>query len=123
MFRVEKTIRFHHCDPAGIVFFPQYLVLCHEVIEDWIEHGLEIGFEHLLKTRGLGTPTVKLQTEFIARSSFRDRLSFDLTVLKLGNSSMTLAIRAHANGQDRIRAELVVVIAELATFRAVRIPD
>ena len=28
IFERKKLIRFHHCDPAGIVFYPQYLVLC-----------------------------------------------------------------------------------------------
>ena len=26
-FECDKLIRFHHCDPAGIVFYPQYFVL------------------------------------------------------------------------------------------------
>lgn len=34
MFTIEKLIRFHHCEPAGIVFFPQYLVLCNEGMEE-----------------------------------------------------------------------------------------
>jgi 4-hydroxybenzoyl-CoA thioesterase len=123
MFEVEKLIRFHHCDPAGIVFFPQYLVLCHEVIEDWIENGIEIGFANLLKSRGIGTPAVRLQTEYLARSSFGDRLRFRLGVRKLGNSSMTLSICADLKGEERMRTEIVVVLIELAAFRPVRIPD
>ena len=123
MFRTEKMIRFHHCDPTGVVFFPQYLVLCHEVIEDWIENGLKIGFRNLLKNLGLCTPTVNLHCDFIAPSRFGERLSFDLTVLRLGNSSIRLAIRAHLSDQVRMRAELVIVLTELAVFRAVPIPD
>jgi 4-hydroxybenzoyl-CoA thioesterase len=123
MFEVEKTIRFHHCDPAGIVFFPQYLVLCHEVIEDWIESGIGVGYANLLRTRGLGTPTVRLQTEYLARSSFGDRLRFCLGVRKLGNSSMTLSICADMKGEERMRTEIVTVMVELTTFRPVRIPD
>jgi len=123
MFEVEKTIRFHHCDPAGIVFFPQYLVLCHEVIEDWIESGIGVGYSNLLRTRGLGTPTVRLQTEYLARSSFGDRLRFRLGVRKLGNSSMTLSICADMKGEERMRTEIVTVMVDVATFRPVRIPD
>ena len=123
MFEVEKIIRFHHCDPAGIVFYPQYLVLCHEVIEDWIEHGIAIGHANLLRVRGIGTPTVRLQTEYLARSSFGDRLRFRLGVRKLGNSSMHLSICADLNGERRMHTEQVVVLVDLATFKAVRVPD
>jgi 4-hydroxybenzoyl-CoA thioesterase len=41
----EKRVRFHHCDPAGIVFYPQYFVLFHELMEDWFREGL--GLAHL----------------------------------------------------------------------------
>jgi 4-hydroxybenzoyl-CoA thioesterase len=123
IFQSEKMIRFHHCDPAGIVFFPQYLVLCHETIEDWIETGLAVGHANLLKVRRLGTPTVSLKCEFLAPSSFGEPLMFDLSVSRMGNSSLTLAIRAHRAGQVRMRAELVIVIMDLDSFRSVRIPE
>ena len=43
-FTTQKRVRFHHCDPAGIVFYPQFYVLLHEVQEDFLAH---IGFpEH-----------------------------------------------------------------------------
>ena len=123
MFEVEKTIRFHHCDPAGIVFYPQYLVLCHEVIEDWIERGIAIGHANLLKVRGIGIPTVRLQTEYLARSSFGDRLRFRLGVRKLGNSSMHLSICADLRGEQRMQTEQVVVLVDLSNFKPVRVPD
>lgn len=31
IFRTEKLIRLQHCDPAGIVFYPQYFVLFQEL--------------------------------------------------------------------------------------------
>jgi acyl-CoA thioesterase FadM len=43
-FATDKLIRFHHCDPAGIVFYPQYFVLFNELVEDWFNHGLGIDF-------------------------------------------------------------------------------
>lgn len=33
-FETDKLIRFHHCDSAGIVFYPQYFVLFTELVED-----------------------------------------------------------------------------------------
>ena len=33
-FESDKLIRFHHCDPAGIIFYPQYFILFNELVED-----------------------------------------------------------------------------------------
>ena len=44
VFEDDKLIRFHHCDPAGIIFYPQYFVLFNELIEDWFTRGLGISF-------------------------------------------------------------------------------
>ena len=41
MFVCEKRVRFAHCDPAGIIFYQQYLMLAHEVKEDWLRDGLD----------------------------------------------------------------------------------
>jgi 4-hydroxybenzoyl-CoA thioesterase len=90
MFEVEKLIRFHHCDPAGIVFFPQYLVLCHEVIEDWIEHGIEIGTQPA--DRAAWHASGAAADEYLARSSLVI-LPFRLGVRKLGNSSDAVDLR------------------------------
>lgn len=118
-----KSVRFHHCDPAGIVFYPQYLVLCHEVIEDWINHGLQVGFSALLRERRLGTPTVKLACDFVKRSSFGDLLNFDLSVGRLGTASFSLNIHAHSHGESRLRVVQTLVVVDLQTFKAVPIPD
>ena len=59
-FTTQKLIRFHHCDPAGIVFYPQYFYLLHEAQEDFLAH---IGFpEHEMIAGGLGVPIVDMKT-------------------------------------------------------------
>ena len=42
----EKPIRVHfsNCDPAGIVFHPQYFVLINELMEDFLEDVAGVGF-------------------------------------------------------------------------------
>ena len=39
-FERPLRIRFAHCDPAGIVFFPQYLVMINNLVEDWVTDAL-----------------------------------------------------------------------------------
>ena len=43
-FERPVRIRFSHCDPAGIVFFPQYLVMSNALVEDWFNEALDIDY-------------------------------------------------------------------------------
>jgi 4-hydroxybenzoyl-CoA thioesterase len=122
MFRVEKLIRFHHCDPAGIVFFPQYFVLIHELVEDWFSQGLEIDYAKFVRELGMGLPMVKLESEFLAPVPMGQVLTLELIVQRLGNSSIALAVRGTAEGRECLRATLTVVHTSITPMRPVPIP-
>lgn len=122
-FIVEKQIRFHHCDPAGIVFFPNYFVLFNEVIEDWFADGLETRFVDLITLERVGTPLVKLCCEFLAPSRIGDVVRMALSVRAIGRTSATLLIECRSGDELRVRAELVVVNASIDTLRPVAFSD
>jgi 4-hydroxybenzoyl-CoA thioesterase len=123
MFRVEKLIRFHHCDPAGIVFYPQYFVLMHELVEDWFARGLGIDYAEFIREHGLGLPMVKVECEFLAPNPMGNMLTLELAVKRIGTSSITLAVNGIANGRHSLRALLTVVHASIAPMRPVPISD
>ena len=60
-FERPVRIRFSHCDPAGIVFFPQYLVMTNALVEDWFNESLGIDYSAMIRTRRVGLPIVKLE--------------------------------------------------------------
>lgn len=119
----KKLIRFHHCDPAGIVFYPQYLVLCNELVEDWFSDGIGVDFHRLHSELRRGVPMRHLEAEFLAASRHGDELDFRLGVEHLGGSSLRLAIRAERDGQARFLATQTVVWADLDGPRPVRIDE
>jgi 4-hydroxybenzoyl-CoA thioesterase len=121
-FERDKLIRFHHCDPAGIVFYPQYFVLFNELVEDWFNEGLGIDFAAYHTKQRRGVPAVHVECDFIAPSAVGEMLRLRLGVKEVGNSSLTLAIEARAGDVLRVRATLVVVHASLDTLRAVPFP-
>ncbi len=55
-FQMPVRIRFSHCDPAGIVFFPQYLVMTNALVEDWFNEGLQIDYAQMIAQRRIGLP-------------------------------------------------------------------
>jgi 4-hydroxybenzoyl-CoA thioesterase len=96
-FTVPKLVRFHHCDPAGIVFYPQFFYLLHEVQEDFLAH---IGFpEHKLIAGGTGVPIVDLKTEFLGMCRNGDQLTMTLELTRIGNSSMGMQYEIHRRGR------------------------
>jgi len=122
-FEREKLIRFHHCDPAGIVFYPQYFVLFNELVEDWFNHGLQQNYADLVYQQRLGTPMVKLQTEFLSPSQIGETLRLSLAVKKIGRSSLELEVNGTAGGTARVRAQLTMVLANVDRRRSVPFSD
>ena len=127
-FTTHKKVRFHHCDPAGIIFYPQFYVLLHEVQEDFLAH---IGFaEHTMIAGGAGVPIVDMKTEFLGMCRYGDELMMTLELTRIGNTSIGMHYEIHGNpnasgkaGAIKLRADGVVVYAEFPRGKAVPIPE
>ncbi len=127
-FSTQKLVRFHHCDPAGIVFYPQFFYLLHEVQEDFLAH---IGFpEHVMIKSGLGVPIVDLKTEFLGICRHGDLLTMTLELTRIGGASIGMSYEiqgpARLPGEApaiKLKAHGVVVYSEVPNARAVQIPD
>ena len=116
----EKRVRFHHCDPAGIVFYPQYFALFHEVMEDWFTEALREDYAAFVRG-GHGLPAVKVECEFLAPNPLGDVIAFELTVARLGRSSITMRIAGKARGIDCVRATITAVHSKLHPLGSVAI--
>ena len=101
------------------MFYPQYFVLMNELVEDWFNHGLGVDFARFHTEGRHGIPMAHLECDFLAPSTVGDTLTFRLSVEKIGDSSLRLAVEAVAGDEPRVRATLVVVHASLDTRRAV----
>jgi len=123
-FSVDINIRFEHCDPAGIVFYPRYFEMFNRVVEDWFANGLDTDFRCLHDDMKSGIPTVHADCDFMLPSRLGDIVTFDLTVERIKSSSFTLNISAHAQSNERLRAKLILAFVSLdGGIRAVPIPD
>jgi 4-hydroxybenzoyl-CoA thioesterase len=116
-------IRFAHCDPAGIVFFPQYLVLTNALVEDWFTECLGIDYAQMISQRRIGLPIVKLDCEFSRPSRMGETVTLTLTVNTIGRRSIRLGIVGHCADEVRFRAHQVLVTTSLETGQSIDIPD
>lgn len=122
-FESQKLVRFQHCDPAGIVFYPQYFVLFHELIEDWFNDGLRVNYADFVAIRKLGVPTVHMEVDFVAPSKIGERLRMQLAVKRIGTRSIMLSLAAFAGDALRVQVQQTIVLFSLAQRESVAIPD
>src|SRR5262245_43030910 len=65
-FRSRYLVRFSHCDPAGIVFYPRFFDLFSSALEDWFQSGIESPFGgDFMVTRNLRVPSLSITAEFV----------------------------------------------------------
>ncbi|MBF5007559.1 acyl-CoA thioesterase [Diaphorobacter caeni] len=117
-------IRFAHCDPAGIIFFPQYLVLFNGLVEDWFNEGLDVSYADMLCGQRTGLPIVHLECDFRAITRMGETVEFGLSVARMGSSSITLDMDCRgADGVLRVSARKVLVFTSLDTHEAIAAPE
>lgn len=122
MFTTEKQIRFHHCDPAGIVFYPQYFYLLSEAMEDFMAAAGKPQHEQINVLRR-GWPIIRLEVDFVRMSRYGDRVAIDVLVRRIGGASLAIDYRIRGDDGERLKASTTVVHVDLATDRAITIPD
>jgi 4-hydroxybenzoyl-CoA thioesterase len=122
-FQREQLVRFGHCDPAGIVFYPRYFEMLNELVEDWFAGALGLPLEVLIGQRGIGMPTAQLDTRFLRVSRHGDRLQQRIRIERLGGGSLKLHIRFDGDDGARVEFIQVLVCTSLATHRPQPWPD
>lgn len=111
---VHRTpVRFAHVDAAGIVFYPRFLEMLNAAVEDWFA-ALGHDFRTLHLEDGIGTPTVRLECEFLAPAMLGDALDIALTPVKVGTSSCTYSFAFTSGMALRLKGEGVLVCMDLA---------
>lgn len=117
-FTSQRKVRFQHCDPAGIVFYPRYFELINSVVEDWFEEIVQHDFNQLHVESGSGVPTAAIDTRFHAPSRLGELLNFELTVQAIGRSSLDLKIVAYCGEQKRLTSCSTLVFMDLTSGKS-----
>lgn len=122
-FRATYPLRFGHCDPAGIAYYPRYFELCDAAIEDWTEASIGVSRRALHLDLGLALPTVDLHATFSAPSRLGDLLDIALVVLRVGGSSVVLEAEITSAGAARFRVTYTQVLADMKSMKSQPWPD
>nr|WP_067298846.1 hotdog domain-containing protein [Marinobacterium profundum] len=112
VFQKEEVIRFRHCDPAGIVFYPRYLEILNDTVEDWFQ-AMGFAFRDMQARFGAGVPTVNLNITFSKPCRQSDRLRLLLSCLRVGDSSFEIKISGWCAGESILDAQLVLCFSAI----------
>ena len=102
-----QKIKFKHCDPAGIVFYPRYFEMINDCVEAFFEDVLRYPFGPMHPNNGV--PTVQIETQFSAPSRLGEVIEITLSVQKAGRSSLDFSFVAVGAGQKRFAASSTLV--------------
>jgi len=123
VWRSRIPIRFGACDPAGIVYTPEYLNLFNGVIEDWYGEALGVSYHELVGRRRTGLGYAHVAADFAKPSSMGDVLDVAVIVRKIGRASFTLTVHAFKEGVECVRATFVSVTTSLVDHKAIALPE
>jgi len=121
----ETRVRFRHCDPAGIVFYPRYFEMINDFVEEWFDQALDHSFHRLLTDMGLGIPTASIQCDFTAPSRWNDTLRQELTLRRIGGSSINFDVRfvGQDDERQRLTANATLVFVDVRSVRPAPMPQ
>ena len=116
-FTRSVPIRFSHCDPAGIVYFPHYFDMFNGLIEDW--YGQELGYDYaeLITGGRYGFPFVHIECDFKIPSRIGEVIDLTLLIEDIGRSSLAIAIVCHRDNIERLRARMVTAMMSSISLR------
>lgn len=115
-FSKQEKIRFKHVDYAGIVFYPRFLEMLNDLVEDWFEEALDRPFSKIHETNGI--PTVDLKVQFKKAARLGEILTKNLWVIRLGGSSINCGFEfLDGQGKTCLEGEVTLVNVEFIEGR------
>lgn len=121
--RTNVTVRFSHCDPAGIVYFPRFFDMINGVVEDWFAGALGLHHHHFIRDRRIGLGPAHVEADFMRPGFLGEELIFAVLVDRIGTSSLALSVHAQRGDDPVLLVRLVIVTTSLELHRSTPIPD
>jgi 4-hydroxybenzoyl-CoA thioesterase len=104
----HEKIKFRHVDYAGIVFYPRFLEMLNDLVEDWFEEALDRPFSKMHETNGI--PTVDLKIQFKKAARLGEILTKKLWFKNLGGASILCGFQFEdENGKTCLEGEVTLV--------------
>ena len=112
-FSYSRTVHFGDTDAAGVVFFPNYLAICHEAYEESLSAS-GIDLKTFFADHGVVIPVAKSEADYRRPLSCGDKLSVSVQPASLSEDSYEIRFEITRLGTPsksaaRIRTEHVCI--------------
>jgi acyl-CoA thioester hydrolase len=120
-FRYYLRVRYDECDAQKVVFNARYGVYTDLAVGEFFR---ALGFGEQMVSGALDYQLVRQTTEWKAPARYDDVLEATVRVVKIGNTSLTLAVEFRAAGREPVLAtvETVYVLVEAHSLQKKAIP-
>ena len=117
----ELRVRYHECDPQGIVFNAHHFAYFDITLTElWrVAFG---SYDAVRDDYGTDVMVKDAQATFHASPRFDDLLHIEMTIEKLGNSSMVTTFEEKRDGEVLVSGRMVHVFVDPATWKKQDIP-
>ena len=114
-------VRFHECDPQGVVFYAHYFAYVDVALtEMWRE---AFGSYGNVVAAGTDVVVVEAASTFRGSARFDDDLDVELRIERLGTTSMAMATAIRRDDELLVEGRIVHVFVDTATMGKKAIPD
>jgi 4-hydroxybenzoyl-CoA thioesterase len=115
-------LNFGDCDISGTAYFPAYLNILNGVNEEfWLRLGY--AWHEIIWNERWGMPTVHISCDFSSPSLFGEELEFEVSVVKVGRSSVTLRHEISCEGHPRWSSTQVLAASDLDKHTSMPWPE
>jgi 4-hydroxybenzoyl-CoA thioesterase len=123
-FRAAIKVCFSDIDNAGIVYYPRFMHYFHLAMEEFFANEMGIEYADVLHQHNLSLPTVHLESDFRRRLRYGDRISMEVRVIHIGQSSITWGYKGYRGDDEEmvVEGQNVTVCVRTDTFEKIDVP-
>jgi 4-hydroxybenzoyl-CoA thioesterase len=123
-FRALIKVCFSDIDNAGIVYYPRFMHYFHLAMEEFFANEMGIEYADVLHQHNLSLPTVHLESDFRRRLRYGDRISMEVRVIHIGQSSITWGYKGYRGDDEEmvVEGQNVTVCVRTDTFEKIDVP-
>ena len=123
------SVEFGDCDPAGIVFFPNFFRWYDAASRNYFHVCGVPAWRDTEKTSGIiGTPVVEISSRFVKPATYGDRIEVHTSVIEWNTNSFVMLHQLQRNGELLAEGRDTRVFAirhpeDAARIKAIAIPE
>lgn len=117
-------VRYHECDPQGIVFNAHYFTFFDMTMTELLRAAFPAGgYGEMVERLGVDIVVGEATARFRGSARFDEELELGATVTRLGTTGMTTALTVTRGEELLVEGELRHVFVDATTWTKTAIPD